>query len=99
MTKVTRGTSTCTRLVLRSINPSVFHTAACLISDCTDSFSLERISSSSWGSSSLSELFSAELSSIRHYTNNKTSQWIEKLVSLTLTTKLRLFHLCMVNLN
>lgn len=57
---------TFTRPVLRRIKPSVFHTAVCLISDFTDSFSLERISSSSSGSSSLSELFSDELSSIRH---------------------------------
>ena len=60
------GNCTCIRPVLRRIKPSVFHTAVCLISDFTDSFSLERISSSSSGSSSLSELFSDELSSIRH---------------------------------
>uniref|UniRef100_A0A2P2LAR5 Uncharacterized protein MANES_06G113700 n=1 Tax=Rhizophora mucronata TaxID=61149 RepID=A0A2P2LAR5_RHIMU len=56
----------CRQPDLRSITPNVFQTAACLISDCIDSFNLERTSSSSSASSSWPTPLSAEFSSRIH---------------------------------
>lgn len=75
---------------LRSIKPRVFHTVACLTSNFIESFSFERISSSSTPSISLTESLSAKPSKRRHYNvvwsvrtlvwllNQLRSSWIQK---------------------